>query len=314
MGWQGDHAHRLTFAERLELERRVRSGERFEDASAAVGCSTKSVQRLLAKTGGMQPRARPRPALQLSLAEREEISRGLLSGESYRTIARQLGRPASTISREVSANGGRRRYRAWRADEASHRRARRPKTAKMATSLRLRKEVERLLSLRWSPQQISARLVIDHPSDAEMRVSHETIYRSLFVQARGALRKELTRCLRSGRAQRRPLRRTNPGGQLSDMVLLSERPAEVENRAVPGHWEGDLIIGKGSLSALGTLVERQTRFVMLVDLRHGRLAGQVADALAVKVGELPDHLRRKRSGGLETGACLSAPTRVPYLA
>jgi len=146
--------------------------------------------------------------------------------------------------------------------------------------------------LRWSPQQIAGRLRIDYPDDPEMRVSHETIYQSLFVQARGALRKELTACLRTGRTQRRGLRRTNPGGQLLDMLLISERPAEVEDRAVPGHWEGDLVIGKGSRSAIGTLVERQTRFVMLVDLREGRLAEQFRGQLTDKIVELPEQLRR----------------------
>ena len=152
--------------------------------------------------------------------------------------------------------------------------------------------MQRLLELRWSPQQIAARLVIDYPDDPEMRVSHETIYQSLFVQGRGALRKELSRCLRTGRAQRRPQQRANGAGQLLDMVLISERPAEVQDRAVPGHWEGDLIIGQGSKSAIGTLVERQSRFVMLLDLRKGRLAEQVKDALVVKIRQLPEQLRK----------------------
>jgi IS30 family transposase len=152
--------------------------------------------------------------------------------------------------------------------------------------------VQRLLELRWSPQQIAARLVIDYPDDPEMRVSHETIYQSLFVQGLGALRKELARWLRSGRAQRRPQQRANGSGQLLDMVLISERPAEVQDRAVPGHWEGDLIIGRGSKSAIGTLVERQSRFVMLLDLRKGRLAEQVKDALVVKIRQLPEQLRK----------------------
>jgi IS30 family transposase len=152
--------------------------------------------------------------------------------------------------------------------------------------------VQRLLEQRWSPQQIAARLVIDYPDDPEMRVSHETIYQSLFVQSRGALRKELIRCLRTGRAQRRPQQRVNGSGQLLDMVLISDRPAEVQDRAVPGHWEGDLIIGRGSKSAIGTLVERQSRFVMLLDLRKGRLAEQVKDALAVKIRQLPEQLRK----------------------
>ncbi|MGH2445376.1 MAG: IS30 family transposase [Candidatus Limnocylindria bacterium] len=288
----GDHGRRLTSADRLEIRRRVASGERFATAAAAVGCSTKSVQRLLVRTGGMPPRRRPRSPLRLSLAEREEISRGLLAGESSRLIARRLRRSPSTVSREVAANGGRRRYRAWRAETAAERRARRPKLAKLARSRRLRTEVERLLDERWSPQQIAHRLRLDHPDDQEMRVSHETIYSSLFVQARGALRGELTACLRSGRARRRPQRRSQRAGRLTDMVLISERPAEVEDRAVPGHWEGDLIIGKGGRSAIGTLVERQTRFVMLVHLPAGRLAEQVRDALAARIGTLPEQLRR----------------------
>jgi IS30 family transposase len=152
--------------------------------------------------------------------------------------------------------------------------------------------VERHLQLRWSPQQIAARLTLDYPDDPEMRVSHETIYQSLFVQGRGALRKELTRCLRTGRAQRRPRGRGNVGGQLLNMVLISERPADVDDRAVPGHWEGDLMVGARSLSAIGTLVERQTRFVMLLNLSKGRLAADVKDALVAKIVELPEQLRR----------------------
>jgi len=146
--------------------------------------------------------------------------------------------------------------------------------------------------LRWSPQQIAARLVLDYPDDLEMRVSHETIYQSLFVQGRGALRQELTRCLRSGRAQRRPQGRIPGNGELQHMVLISDRPAEVDDRAVPGHWEGDLILGKKSQSAIGTLVERQTRFVMLVNLTAGRLAEDVKEALVKTIRVLPEHLRR----------------------
>ena len=292
MGHGSGPSRRLTFAERTELERRVRAGETYAGAAAAVGCSSKSVQRLLARTGGVKSRAKPRSPLRLSLAEREEISRGLLAGESRRAIAARLGRSPSTVAREVAVAGGLTSYRAWRADERARRRARRPKRAKLAASPRLRREVQRLLGLRWSPQQIAARLVIDHPDDPEMRVSHETIYQSLFVQGRGALRKELAQCLRTGRAQRRPQRRVNGGGQLLDMVLISERPAEVRDRAVPGHWEGDLIIGRGSKSAIGTLVERQSRFVMLLDLRKGRLAEHVRDALVLKIRELPEQLRR----------------------
>ncbi len=292
MGQGSGRAHRLTCAERLELQRRVRAGETHEVAATALGCSAKSVQRLLAKTGGVKPRSTPQSALRLSLPEREEISRGLLAGDSCRVIARRLGRSPSTVSRDVAAAGHRERYRAWRADETAHRRAHRPKIAKLIAAPRLRRAVERGLRRRWSPQQITARLVLDYPDDLEMRVSHETIYQSLFVQGRGALRQELTRCLRTGRAQRRPLGRATGSGQLQHMVLISERPADVEDRAVPGHWEGDLILGKRAQSAIGTLVERQTRFVMLVNLSAGRLAEHVKDALADTIRALPDHLRR----------------------
>ena len=270
---------RLSFAERLELQRRVGDGERFEDVAASVGCSTKSIQRLLARTGGIRPRVTERSARRLSLGEREEISRGLGVGESARRIARRLCRAPSTITREVAAGGGRANYRAWYAEEASHACARRPKAPKLVTCSRLRAEVERRLAERWSPQQISGRLVVDYPCDPEMRVSHETIYQSLFVQARGALRKELTAHLRTGRTRRQPHRRTNPGGELLDMVLLADRPAEANDRAVPGHWEGDLIIGKKGLSAVATLVERHSRFVMLVHLFDGRSAPLVRQAL-----------------------------------
>ena len=282
----------LRATERAELLRRIRDGETFEAAAAAVGCSSKSVQRLLVRAGGVNPRTRARARVRLSLAEREEISRGLIAGDSLRVIGARLRRSASTVSRDVAANGGRRRYRGWWADVRAVRQARRPKSAKLVCCPRLRAEVERRLAQRWSPQQIAARLVVDYPDEIEMRVSHETIYQSLFVQTRGALRKELTRYLRTGRARRQPHRRTNPGGALRDMVLLSARPPDVADRAVPGHWEGDLIIGKKGESAIGTLVERQTRYVVLLDLRDGRLAPQVRAKLASKILELPAHLRR----------------------
>jgi IS30 family transposase len=289
-GWGA--TRRLSFAERLEIQQRVRAGERFEDAAEAMGCSAKSVQRLLNRTGGIAPRSVPRSGRRLSSAEREEISRGLLSGDSARAMARRLGRSPSTITREINANGGRDRYRAWQAQERSHEQARRPKTPKLVAHPRLRAEVERHLELRWSPQQIAARLIVDHPGDPEMRVSHETIYQSLFVQARGALRKELTAHLRTGRTRRKPHRRTDPGGQILDMVLLADRPADAEDRAVPGHWEGDLIIGRHGQSQVATLVERQSRYVMLVDLYEGRTAPKVREALTAHISTLPDHLAR----------------------
>jgi IS30 family transposase len=227
----------------------------------------------------------------LSVAEREEISRGLRGGESFRRIAIGLGRTTSTVSREVAGNGGRRRYRAHLGEARATLRARRPRRARLARNLPLRQIVERLLEARWSPQQIAWQLRQDHPHEPEMWVSHETIYQSLFVQGRGALRAELTRCLRTGRARRRPFNRVW-GGQIPDMVLISERPAEVEDRAVPGHWEGDLIIGKANRSAIGTLVERQTRYLMLVALPRGRTAEAVRTALAERILALPVELRR----------------------
>ena len=206
--WSGN-ARRLSRTDRGEIERRIWGGETFATAAAAVGCSTRSIQRFLALTGGLKRRVKERSALRLSLAEREELSRGLVAGDSLRTIATRLGRAPSTISREVIWSGPRNGYRAWRADAAALKRGQRPKPAKLAVDSRLCREVERGLRARWSPQQIAARLICDYPDDLDMRVSHETIYRTLFVQARGALRKELTACLRTGRTQRRPHMRFN---------------------------------------------------------------------------------------------------------
>lgn len=306
MGTGSGPAHRLSSEERCSLLDRVRSGQTHAEAAEAVGCSTKSLQRLLVRTGGIKARQGVRSERQLTEPEREEISRSLIAGASLRAIARALGRAPSTIAREVANSGGRSRYRAWQAHRRAWRHARRPKVAKLAAVPRLRREVERRLAQRWSPQQISARLEVDFPDDAVMRVSHETIYQSLFVQSRGALRRELTRCLRSGRAQRRPQgRNTGTGtGELKNMVLLSERPAEADDRAVPGHWEGDLLVGRQSRSAVATLVERQTRFVMLCALPKGRLAEQVKDVLASRIVTLPEQLRRSLTWdrGKEMGA------------
>jgi IS30 family transposase len=233
----------LSDTQREEIQRRVAAGEPVEAVAAAFERTPRMVYLLVARGGGMVPRRRPRPALRLSPAEREEISRGLEADRSLRAIAAQLGRAPSTVSREVGANGGRRRYRAWRAEAGAMRRARRPKPGKLARCPRLRAEVEGLLAQRWSPRQIAMRLRIDHPVEVELRVSHETIYRSLFVQGRGELRRELTRGLRSGRSQRRSRRRPAALKQpLGEMVLISQRPAEVADRAVPGHWEGDLLM------------------------------------------------------------------------
>jgi IS30 family transposase len=236
---------------------------------------------------------RVRSPLRLSLVEREEISRGLAAGESLRGIGRRLGRAPSTISREVNRNAGRCRYRACPADRAFTRRAKRPKPAKLACCERLRVVVEDKLEHRWSPQQIAGWLRVSFPDDPEMRVSHETIYLSLFVQSRGALRKGLTNYLRTGRGTRRPMGHTvmNGQGQLRGTVHISQRPADANDRAVPGHWEGDLLCGKAG-TAMATLVERTTRYVMLVALPNGHTADVVTDALAERIVTLPEQLRR----------------------
>jgi IS30 family transposase len=228
----------------------------------------------------------------LSLADREEIALGLARQESYREIGARIGRPASTVSREVARNGPRGRYRALRAQALAEQRARRPKVAKLAANVELRQQVQAGLERRWSPEQVSAWLKAEFAGDPEMRVSHETIYQSLYVQGRGALRRELAVCLRTGRALRKPRRATGERrGKIPDMVLISERPAEVADRAVPGHWEGDLIIGTKN-SAIGTLVERSTRFVLLLHLPAGHGADQVAAAMTTAMGTLPAQLRR----------------------
>jgi transposase, IS30 family len=291
--WSGN-ARRLSQADRTQIESLIWGGATFETAATAVGCSTKSIQRFLALTGGLKRRLKQRSALRLSLAEREELSRGLVAGDSLRTIATRLGRAPSTVSREFAWSGSRKGYRAWQADRDAISRARRPKPAKLAVDSRLCREVERGLRAHWSPQQIAARLIRDYPDDLDMRVSHETIYRTLFVQARGALRKELTTCLRTGRAQRRPHMRIerSGAGRLQNMILISDRPPEIEDRAVPGHWEGDLIIGKAGRSAIGVLVERSSRYVVLLHLPHGRTAEDVRAALTRQISKLPAELRR----------------------
>jgi len=291
--WSGN-PRRLSQTDLTEIERRIWAGETFATAAAALGCSTRSIQRFLALSGGLKRRVKARSPLRLSLADREELSRGLVAGDSLRTIATRLRRAPSTISREVAWSGTRSRYRAWRADSEATRRGQRPKPAKLAVDARLCREVERGLRARWSPQQIAARLICDYPDDLNMRVSHETIYRTLFVQARGALRKELTACLRTERTQRRPHMRIerSGAGRLQNMILISDRPPEIDDRAVPGHWEGDLIIGKGGRSAIGTLVERSSRYVVLLHLPHGRTAEDVRAALTRQISKLPAELRR----------------------
>jgi len=229
----------------------------------------------------------------LSLAEREEIALGLAREESYRVIGARIGRPASTVSREVARNGPAGRYRAVRAQALAELRGRRPKTAKLAGNAGLRGWVQAKLESKWSPEEISARLRLEFPGRAEMRVSHETIYQSLYVQGRGALRRELAASLRTGRALRKPRRKQGERrGKIPAMVNISERPAEAADRAVPGHWEGDLLAGAAGRSAIGTLVERATRFTLLVPLPAGRDAAAVADALTPVIAGLPAAVRR----------------------
>lgn len=266
-------------------------GGSMRGVARQLGRPHASVRTMIESYGGVRPGARCRAVQHLSLEEREEISRGMAAGESLRSIARRLGRSASTVSREVARNGGRSRYRAHRADRAAYRRAQRPKVCKLAAHSRLAILVEEKLGLWWSPQQIAGWLKATYPSDPEMWVSHETIYLSLFVQSRGALKHELTRCLRTRRAIRRPARKRAPTGkgQIREPVMISQRPAEADDRAVPGHWEGDLLMGK-RMTAIGTLVERWSRYVMLFRLPDGNSAESARAGLAEVIGRLPDHL------------------------
>ncbi len=229
--------------------------------------------------------------VRFSEAERVEVWDRWQAGDLVRMVATRLGRAPSTISRELVRNDGRHRYRAHRADRAALHRGRRPKPSKLAENPVLRAVVEEKLGEWWSPQQVVLWLKRTYPDHQEMRVSHETIYLSLFVQGKGALRSELAQCLRTGRAYRRPKVKRAPSGKgkIVDPVMISERPAEVEDRAVPGHWEGDLLMGRRQ-TAIGTLVERHTRYLMLFPLPDGNTAQAVRTALAATVQRLPEHL------------------------
>jgi IS30 family transposase len=282
---------RFTPDQRDDIWDRVNAGESVKSIARSLRRQPSSLRRLLKSTGGIRPPERTRAARCLSQTEREEISRGLAAGESLREIARRLGRSPSTVSREVARNGGVNRYRATTADRRAWAEARRPKQGKLARCPRLRREVTHKLAIRWSPEQISRWLAGAHPDDPEMHVSHETIYLSLFVQSRGELRRELHKELRSGRVMRRSKHRLPTGsGKIPGMVMISERPAEVEDRAVPGHWEGDLIVGSNH-SSIATLVERSTRFVMLLKIERAT-AEVVRNAMQRKIIKLPAELRR----------------------
>ena len=274
-----------------EIWDRVSAGESVKSIARSFHRYPSSLRQLLKRTGGIRPPDRTRSAGCLSHAEREEISRGIAAGESLREVARRLGWSASTVSRGVARNGGAKRYRGTSADRRAWDEARRPKQGKLAGCPRLRREVAKKLALKWSPEQISRWLAGVHPDDPEMHVSHETIYLSLFVQSRGELRRELHHSLRTGRVIRRSKQRQATGaGRIPGMVMISERPAEVEDRAVPGHWEGDLIVGSHH-TCIATLVERSTRFVMLLKIERPT-AEQVGDAMQRKIVTLPAELRR----------------------
>jgi transposase, IS30 family len=237
---------------------------------------------------GTPPSWTPRDG-RLTIDDREQILLGLRAEHSMSDIARGLGRHPSTVTREVNANGGRHDYRAWRAHQRARECAQRPKSCKLARGP-LQREVTKRLEQFWSPQEIARRLPLEYPDDPHMRVSHETIYQSLFVQGRGELRRELSRCLRSGRAARKSPLPIDGRGHISNMVMISDRPAEVEDRAVPGHWEGDLIIGSANGSAVGTLVERTSRLALLLHLKHGRTAISVETAMRKAIRSLPEEL------------------------
>lgn len=279
---------RLTLEKRREAKRLYWSGMSLRQVAAIVGCAPNAVQWWKRKSP-WPPRQRCK--LRLSLAEREEISVGLQGRESLRGIALRLGRAPSTVSRDVKTQGAH-RYRAWRGDERAEKLMARPKPRKLEASPCLLKAVEAGLEQDWSPAQIARRLRLDYPDNAAMRVSHETIYQALYIQGRGVLRKELTKHLRQGRTERRKRGREKLRGKIRDMVNISQRPPEVADRAVPGHWEGDLIIGKDNHSAIGTLVERATRYVMLLELKNGKTAENVREALAKKIQALPTELWR----------------------
>jgi len=271
------------------------AGETAAAIARKLGRPAGTVNDRIRDAGGIRPVIARAAAIHLTTGEREEISRGLAAGESLRCIARRLGRAPSTVSREVSRHGGARRYRAGAADCAAMHNRRRPKPSRLATHTELRHVVEDKLALRWSPGQIAGWLRLEFPDDQEMWVSHETIYRSLFVQSKGALKRQLTAYLRTRRQVRKPgshnRTRGTGKGQLTHTVHISQRPAEAEDRAVPSHWEGDLIMGKGQ-SAVVTLVERATRFAMLIALPEGHASDKVVAALAAQIATLPEQLRR----------------------
>jgi transposase, IS30 family len=281
----------FTAAEKTQLWDRWQRGESLKAIGRAFGKPSSSIYNQIAPHGGIRPAARRRSRLALTLSEREEISRGIAAHQSARSLARLLGRSASTVSRELSHNGGYDGYRAALADEKAWARARRPKRCKLAINPWLRQAVASKLRLNWAPEQIAGWLKRAHPDDESCHVSHETIYRSLFVQARGALKKELLYHLRSRRTIRRSKLAGLNGdgrGQIKNLVSIRQRPAAVEDRAVPGHWEGDLLSGSKN-SYIATLVERHTRYVMLAKVAN-KDTQTVISALIKQAKKLPSEL------------------------
>jgi len=282
---------RYTDELKAEIWAKYKQGESLWSIARSIERSSSCIYGLLSRTGGICPEPRQRSRLALTLSEREEISRGLASNTSIRSIAAQLGRSPSTISREINRNGGLKPYRANQADKAAWDRAHRPKQCKLATNPKLIRIIESKLRSHWSPDQIAGWLKITYPGNKSYQVSHETIYRSLFIQARGVLKKELQQFLRSKRTIRRSKHSTlkNDGlGQITNAVSIRERPASVEDRAVPGHWEGDLIAGSNN-SYIATLVERHTRYVMLAKVNN-KDTGSVVSALIKQAKILPGEL------------------------
>ena len=284
---------RLSLTQRSEIWRRWKAGQSLHEIGRAFGKPHSCIRCLLLPRGGIVPALRRRSRLALSRAEREDISRGIASGSSLREIARHLDRTASTVSREVTRHGGRPAYRAHEADDQAWESALRPKRCLLAVNRKLRNIVASKLILDWSPEQISGWLKTQYPEDESMRVSHETIYRSLFIQARGVLKKELMHHLRSKRRMRRSRHASVSGqsrGQIVDAISIRERPPEADDRAIPGHWEGDLLSGAKN-SYIATLVERHSRFAMLIKVPSKDTAVVVA-ALSRHVRKLPATLRR----------------------
>ena len=270
---------------------RWEEGESLNSIARLFDRHHSAIQGILSRTGGIRPPQRTRSQRALTLAEREEISRGVVAGLSLCSIAALLGRAPSTVSREINRNGGRRQYRANKADEAAWKRAHRPKTCKLTQNRALARIVASKLQLQWAPRQIAGWLKRTYPDDENFQVSHESIYLTLYIQARGALKKELLQHLRRTRAMRRSrhhTQKTADHGRIKDAVSIRERPAEVEDRAVPGHWEGDLLCGSNN-SQIGTLVERHTRYVMLARVKS-KDTKTVIDALIKQAHKLPREL------------------------